>query len=298
MLVELCLAVDDAAVFADALLDAGAVAVTIEDAVADDADGALYGEPGAEPGPADWRDSSLRVLIDPARAEEVLQAASRACAITLPSVLWSKNVDDADWVSLSQAQFDPIRISDRLWIVPSWHEPAMAASVVVRLDPGAAFGTGAHPTTRLCLSWLDAHLQPGASVLDVGCGSGILAIAAAKLGAVRVVGTDIDPQALQTARENSANNQVTPSYTDPDSLAAGTFDIVLANILANPLKLLAPALVARVSSHGTLVLSGVLERQVEEVADAYRAVDPGFILDVAGTDEGWALLVGRRGHAS
>jgi ribosomal protein L11 methyltransferase len=294
VLTESILAADNAAELADALLDAGALAVTIEDANALDPDtDALYGEPGQTP-PGIWPQSRLRVLTDAQRVTEVIERASGALGIAPPRIESTTPVDDIDWVSRSQAQFTPIRISARLCIAPSWHADDVQADVIVRLDPGAAFGTGAHPTTQLCLAWLDRHLRPGASVLDVGCGSGILSIAAAKLGAGRVVGTDIDLQALAVARANAAENDAAASYTDPDSLGAATFDIVLANILANPLKLLAPALLARVSPRGSLVLSGVLERQAPDLVDAYRAVESRFELEVDAVQEGWALLVGTR----
>jgi ribosomal protein L11 methyltransferase len=297
VLVESILVVDNAAEFADALLDAGALAVTIEDANALDQDtDALYGEPGQTP-LGSWRKSRLRVLVEAQRQAEVFARASGALGLAAPAIESSTPVEDIDWVRNSQAQFTPIHISERLSIAPSWHAADVQTALVVRLDPGAAFGTGAHPTTRLCLAWLDRHLQPGASVLDVGCGSGILAIAAAKLGAGRVIGTDIDPQALAIARANAAENEAAASYTDPDSLGAGTFDIVLANILANPLKLLAPALLARVAPRGSLVLSGVLERQVSDVVAVYRTVDSGCVLEVDAVEEGWALLVGRRTDA-
>jgi ribosomal protein L11 methyltransferase len=164
----------------------------------------------------------------------------------------------------------------------------------VRLDPGVAFGTGTHPTTQLCLAWLDSNLTPGSTVLDYGCGSGILAIAAGKLGAGTVLGVDVDEQALVAARYNSAANGVTARYTDPAGLPPGKFDIVLANILSNPLKLLAPALLARVAPRGALVLSGVLERQADDVIATYRAGDPHVELSVWRTSEGWACLAGRR----
>lgn len=294
MLVESIVVVDNAAEFADALLDAGALAVTIEDADAlgPDAD-ALYGEPG-HASSGSWRNSRLRILLEAARQFDILNDASRTVGIAPPAIESTAAVDDVDWVRTSQAQFTPIQISDRLWITPSWHSVDAPGAAVVRLDPGVAFGTGAHPTTRLCLAWLAAHLPRGASVLDVGCGSGILAIAAAKLGAGRVAGTDVDPQALMAARANSKENDVAASYTDPDSLAAGTFDIVLANILANPLKLLAPALIARVAPRGTLVLSGILERQADSMIDAYRAAGAGLALRVDAVNEGWVLLVGSR----
>ncbi len=205
-------------------------------------------------------------------------------------------VRDTDWVRESQSQFAPTRISERLWIVPTWHQPPDERALVVRLDPGVAFGTGTHPTTRLCLAWLDATLSPGARVLDYGCGSGILAITAAKLGARAVIGVDIDPQALVAARANSRANGVDASYTDLDGFSQSTltFDVVLANILSNPLKLLAPALAARVAPHGSLVLSGVLERQAGDVIAAYRRADAGLPLKVWQADDGWVCLVGTR----
>ena len=195
----------------------------------------------------------------------------------------------------TQTQFAPIHIGRRLWIVPSWHTPPEPHAAIVRLDPGVAFGTGSHPTTRLCLAWLDENIRAGASVLDYGSGSGILGIAAAKLGAGMVVGVDIDPQALIAARANARTNGVVASYTDPDGLAPGaTFDIVFANILSNPLKLLAPALLTRVAAAGSLVLSGVLQRQAGDVMDAYRAADPALALEVWRGDDGWVCLAGTR----
>jgi ribosomal protein L11 methyltransferase len=233
-------------------------------------------------------------MIDEATADQVLAAAGAALGGGPPRVEQRTIVADTDWVRATQEQFPPTRISERLWIVPSWHQPPEPPAVAVRLDPGVAFGTGTHPTTRLCLAWLDENLKPGASVLDYGCGSGILAIAAGKLGATQIVGTDIDPQALDAARANSMTNRVPASYTDPNSLAAATFDVVLANILSNPLMLLAPALLARVAPEGALVLSGVLERQAEDVIAAYRAADPALKLGIWRSDDGWVCLAGRR----
>ena len=227
-----------------------------------------------EPRRQAWARSRLRVLAESDGADAMIEAA---CAATEIAAVIETHVPvrDTDWVRESQSQFAPTRISERLWIVPSWHQPPDEHALVVRLDPGVAFGTGTHPTTRLCLAWLDATLSPGASVLDYGCGSGILAITAAKLGARAVIGVDIDPQALVAARANSRANGVDASYTDLDGLSQSTltFDVVLANILSNPLKLLAPALAARVAPHGSLVLSGVLERQADEVIAAYRHAD-------------------------
>ena len=297
MLYELTLAADgrSAEALADALVEAGALSVAVEDANAETPDEqALFGEPGLTPTRHAWTASRLRVLVDGDAGAAVVAAASAAIGIDPPPIEARVTVEDTDWVRATQAQFPPTRISDRLWIVPSWHEPPDPNAIAVRLDPGVAFGTGTHPTTRLCLRWLDENLKPRATVLDYGCGSGILAIAAGRLGAGHLTGTDIDAQALQAARANSATNRVDADYTEPDALRAGTWDIVLANILSNPLKLLAPALLSRVAPGGALVLSGVLERQAGEVIEAYRAADPGVALSVWAADEGWVCLAGRR----
>ncbi len=281
---------------ADALLGCGALSVSIEDARAGDVDEEpLYGEPGFAPDRHAWARSRLRVLTEQDGADAMIEAACEATEIAVV-IETHLPVRDTDWVRETQAQFAPTRISERLWIVPSWHQPPDERALVVRLDPGVAFGTGTHPTTRLCLAWLDAMLPPGASVLDYGCGSGILAIAAAKLGAGAVMGVDIDPQALVAAQANSRANGVDASYTDLHGLSQSriTFDIVLANILSNPLKLLAPALPARVAPGGSLVLSGVLERQADEVIAAYRRADAALPLKVWRADDGWVCLAGTR----
>ena len=297
MLYELTLAAEErsAEALADALVAGGALSVSVEDANAETPDEQpLFGEPGFVPARQAWKASRLRVLVDGEGGDEILRAGSSAIGIETPPIESCVAVHDIDWVRATQSQFPPTRISDRLWIVPTWHEPPDPTAIAVRLDPGVAFGTGTHATTRLCLHWLDANLTPGSTVLDYGCGSGILAIAAAKLGAARVTGIDIDAQALQAARANSEANSVAADYTGPDSLAAGSWDIVLANILSNPLKLLAPALLARVAPGGTLVLSGVLERQADEVIAAYRAADSAVLLSVWAENEGWVCLAGRR----
>jgi ribosomal protein L11 methyltransferase len=298
VLVELTLTADAAHAepLADALLGAGALSVALEDAdAASDDEDPLYGEPGLAPVRQSWKHSRLRVLVESDQAESLLANASQTIGIATPAVIACCALADIDWVRESQAQFPPTRIGDRLWIVPSWHSPPDdLTAIVVRLDPGVAFGTGTHPTTRLCLRWLELNLTAGASVLDYGCGSGILAIAAARLGAGTVVGTDIDPNALQAARANSEANAVRGHYTDPDSLAAARYDVVLANILSGPLKLLAPTLLTRVAHGGYLVLSGILQRQADEVIDVYRRLDESIALRVWGSDEGWACLAGQR----
>ncbi len=243
-----------------------------------------------------WQHSRLRVLVegDQAAARRAVEVAIASLKLATPTIEGCTPVAEADWVRATQAQFPPTRISDRLWIVPTWHDPPDPTAIAVRLDPGVAFGTGTHPTTQLCLAWLDDHVVPGARVLDYGCGSGILSIAAAKLGAGDTVGVDVDNQALEAARANAAANDVSARYTGSDDLHAGSFDIVVANILSNPLKLLAPALLARVAPHGALVLSGVLERQSDDVIATYKAVDPTVPLQVWRASEGWVCLAGTR----
>jgi ribosomal protein L11 methyltransferase len=197
-------------------------------------------------------------------------------------------------VQLTQSQFDPIRVSDRLWIVPSWHEAPDPDALVLVLDPGMAFGTGSHPTTRLCLEWLERTVSPDASILDYGCGSGILAIAAAKLGAGDVLGVDIDLQAVEAARLNAERNAVSARFEDSAKEIKGQFDIVVANILSNPLKALAPAICAHVNRGGRLALSGILVEQTDDLIAAYA---PYIALEVADTREGWVCLTGTRAAA-
>ncbi|MCC6197698.1 MAG: 50S ribosomal protein L11 methyltransferase, partial [Burkholderiales bacterium] len=199
-------------------------------------------------------------------------------------------VADEDWVRKTQAQFGPIEVAPGLFIVPTWSQPPDPAAVNIRLDPGLAFGTGSHPTTRLCLAYLRTALRGGESVLDYGCGSGILAIAAARLGASRVTGVDVDPQALGASAANAQANAVAAAFVSPEELPPGRFDVVVANILANPLVLLAPVLCARVAPHGRIALSGVLAEQADAVAAAYA---PWFTLAATEASDGWVLLSSR-----
>lgn len=280
--------------WADALLAAGALSVDVADPHAGTADETpLFGEPGEESGRR-WPTSRLTALFAAAADVAVaLAAAARAMAQPLPPYERAE-VPDQDWVRATQSQFGPIRIADRLWIVPSWCTPPDPAAENLVLDPGLAFGTGSHPTTRLCLRWLVEALRRGESVLDYGCGSGILAIAAARLGAGAVVGTDIDPQAMVAASANAAANAVDVRFLLPDALAAAglpPFDVVVANILANPLRLLAPALARRTAPGGRIVLSGVLDAQADEVAATYA---DWFNIGTWAADEGWVALAGTR----
>lgn len=201
------------------------------------------------------------------------------------------SLEDEDWVRRSQSQFQPIRVSAALWIVPSWHEPPDPAAIAVRLDPGLAFGTGSHASTRLILQRLAGCLRRGDRVLDYGCGSGILAIVAAKLGAREIAAVDIDPQALETTAANASANGVSLSVALPEQLAAGTYDVVLANILAGPLIALEAQLAARVRAGGRILLSGILHAQAADVAAAYAR---DFEISEGAAEEGWALVEGVR----
>ena len=298
---ELELALRDLEPWSEALLELGALSVGAEDADAGSSEEeALFGEPG-EPGAPDaaaappaWRRNRVSVLApEGCDAAGLVEAAARRIARAPVPVLALQVLEDEDWVLRTQAQFPPFT-TGRLAIVPTWHEPP-PGRVAVRLDPGVAFGTGSHPTTRLCLSWLAREMRPGASLLDYGCGSGILSIAAAALGAGEVIGIDIDPQAVQAATANARRNGVAARYTDasrfpPDG--AQRFDIVVANILANPLVVLAPSLARRVAPGGHMVLSGILDRQAAEVIAAYRRAAPSIALSPWARDSGWVALAG------
>ena len=295
---------DHADALSDALLDQGAITVSVEDALAGTPEEApQFGEPGSPAcdAPPLWSHSRVIALFEPGdAADDVHRRVSAACAavgVGQPAALEVDEVAEQNWVQLTQSQFEPIRINDRLWIVPSWHAAPDPSAINLLLDPGMAFGTGSHPTTRLCLEWLCAHVGSGESVLDYGCGSGILAIAAARLGAGHVVGVDIDDHALTAARNNAAANGVTLELRHSRSPLDETFDCVVANILTNPLCVLAPLLSARISpgrqeriAGGQLALSGVLESQADEVIAAYA---PYAKLRVAAALDGWVLLDGQ-----
>ncbi|WP_322106060.1 50S ribosomal protein L11 methyltransferase [Paraburkholderia sp. J41] len=284
---------DRAEELSDALIELGALSVSVEDADADTPDEQpLFGEPGLTPERTAWQHSRVIALIgadqDPAL---LLAAASNELALAQTPRFSLREVEEQDWVRLTQSQFDPIQIGERIWVVPSWHDAPDPHALVLELDPGLAFGTGSHPTTRLCMEWIEQHVKPGQSMLDYGCGSGILAILAQKCGANPVIGIDIDPQAVESARYNSERNRAQVAYGLPDDLQAGEFDVVVANILSNPLKLMASMLSSRVKPGGRLALSGILARQADEVAQVYaRWID----ISVWREHEGWVCLAGTR----
>src|SRR5574343_501188 len=276
----------------DALIEAGALSASIEDADAGTADEKpQFGEPGSVNTPG-WMRSRVVVLLEPdADIDALLAEAAAAIGLADIPAYSVEDVAEQNWVQLTQSQFDPIRVSERLWIVPSWHEQPDTAAVNLILDPGMAFGTGSHPTTRLCLEWLERNVTEGCSMLDYGCGSGILAIAAARLGAGRVAGVDIDPQAAEAARANAERNGVTALFADSAEPVAGEYDVVVANILSNPLRVLAPAICAHVRPGGRLALSGILREQVDEIIAIYAQWLP---LQVADMREDWGCLAGLR----
>jgi len=283
----------------DALMEElDALSVSVEDSDADtDAEKALFGEPGMPAPSAGWQRSTLKALF------ETEAAASEAATLLLAqdwatqpgasvSMTALHEVAEQDWVRLTQSQFDPVEITPTFWIVPTWHEPPAAATRLIRLDPGMAFGTGTHPTTRMCLGWIAAHEADfaGRRVLDYGCGSGILAIGAALHGGAPIDAVDIDPAAIATTAQNAADNGVTLRSGAPD-MASGEYPLVLANILATPLKMLAPLLCGHVAPGGHLVLAGILDRQADELKAAYA---PWIALEVANTVDGWILMTGRK----
>ena len=276
----------------DALLELGALSVDIHDADADTAqEQALFGEPGEPPAQL-WSFNKVTAMFpETVRIDDIMRQASHAIGLESTFEYSTGTLADHDWVRLTQSQFNPIKISQRLWIVPTWHTPADPAAINITLDPGLAFGTGSHPTTRLCLRWLDDHIKGGETVLDYGCGSGILAIAALKLGAASASGVDLDAQAVQASRDNAAANHVQAKFFQPDHAPKIQADIVIANILTNPLKMLAPLLAGSTRTGGKLVLSGILSAQAEEVMAIYKQ---WFNLEPPSNEEGWTRLCGEK----
>ena len=288
-----------AELLSNALMEQGALSVDIHDAAADTQDEQLlFGEPG-EPDGEIWQNAEVSALFNlDTDIDEILRNVTRATPLDNQLDYRLEQVEEQDWVRLTQSQFDPIQISPRLWIVPTWHQSPDPAAINLILDPGLAFGTGSHPTTQLCLGWLDQNLQSGDRVMDYGCGSGILAIAALKLGADHVTGIDIDPQAIKASEDNALRNDCDPSQfifatthqaAERDLQPDEQMDVVVANILANPLIMLAPLLAQAVRQQGHIVLSGILKEQTEEVRNVYQQ---WFDMDIANEQEGWVLLTG------
>lgn len=288
-----------AELLSDALMEQGAISVDIHDAAADTQDEQLlFGEPG-EPSGEIWQNAEVSALFNQGvDFDEIMQNVTSLVQLGSQPNYRLERVEEQDWVRLTQSQFDPIQISPRLWIVPTWHQSPDPQAINLILDPGLAFGTGSHPTTQLCLGWLDQNLQQGNRVIDYGCGSGILAIAAIKLGADHVTGIDIDPQAITASQDNALRNNCDPAKfifatahkaAQQDLQPNEQVDVVVANILANPLIILAPILVQAVRKGGHIVLSGILQEQGEDVRRVYQH---WFDIHIVNEQEGWVLLTG------
>jgi ribosomal protein L11 methyltransferase len=280
----------------DALMDIGALSASIEDANAETAaEQAIFGEPSSAeiqyPPPGIWQQNIVTAMFD--EGTDVAAIISALCSETgIASFNYhTESIAEQDWVRATQAQFDPIKINDKLWIVPTWHEAPNSTAINIVLDPGLAFGTGSHPTTSLCLEWLTQQNLKDKSVLDYGCGSGILAIAASKLGACPVSGVDIDTQAIISSRYNAEQNQISVNFVDANNFNHQVFDLVVANILSSALMVLAPALAKYCKTSGKLALSGILQEQNEMLIARYSE---WFNMDAPTQKNGWVLLTGTK----
>lgn len=286
---------DTADLISDTLMELGALSAIIEDANAETVDEQpIFGEPG-DPPPGIWQQNLVSALfdddIDITAMMSALQTQTKLTQLNYTTEI----IQEQDWVRATQSQFDPIKITDNLWIVPTWHSAPKADALNIVLDPGLAFGTGSHPTTHLCLAWLTHAVKSGQSVLDYGCGSGILAIAAKKLGAGKVVGVDIDEQAIQSSVYNAEQNQVAAEFFTASQYQAESFDIVVANILSSALSVLAPALATACKPGGKIALSGILKEQASAVSAIYAE---WFDMEAAQTMDAWVLLTGTKKCAS
>lgn len=282
---------DTADLISDTLMDLGALSAIIEDANAETLDEQpIFGEPG-DPPPGIWQKNLVSALFnDDVNVDNVMASLSKLTNISNLSYS-TDQIAEQDWVRATQSQFDPIKITDNLWIVPTWHYAPNLDAINIVLDPGLAFGTGSHPTTHLCLRWLSEVVRPNLSVLDYGCGSGILAIAAKRLGAPIVVGTDIDPQAIIASQYNAQQNNVSATFVDASQFKSALFDIVVANILSSALSVLAPALASACRPGGKIALSGILKEQAQDVAAIYAQ---WFEMDAPIFMDAWVLITGTR----
>lgn len=279
---------DNADSISDALMELGALSASIEDAYAETgAEQAIFGEPG-DPPPGIWQNNIVTAMLEESTDVPTLVDALKEVTQITQFSYETETIEEQDWVRATQSQFDPIKINDKLWIVPTWHNSPDAAAINIVLDPGLAFGTGSHPTTHLCLEWLTQQKNLD-TVLDYGCGSGILAIAAQKLGAKKVVGVDIDEQAVISSRFNASQNNTHIDFFDANAFGSQTFDIVVANILSSALMVLAPALAKYCKSGGKIALSGILEEQTQALITRYSE---WFKMDAPIKKDAWILLTG------
>ncbi len=280
-----------AELISDTLMELGALSAIIEDANADTLDEQpIFGEPGDSP-PGIWQQNIVSALFDES-IDVVAIISQLETATQLNNLLYkTEHIAEQDWVRATQSQFEPIRIQDNLWIVPTWHAAPNPDAINIILDPGLAFGTGSHPTTHLCLDWLTQHVKHTETVLDYGCGSGILAIAAKKLGAKQVVGVDIDHQAIQASIFNAEQNHVDAQFYMANAYKTQLADIVVANILSSALMVLAPALAGACKTTGKIALSGILAEQVEQLLAIYGE---WFVMNAPIYKDAWVLLTGTK----
>lgn len=298
---EIVIEVDESLVepWSDHLMNAGALSVTIEDVHANtENEIAKFGEPGASDDCIGWPLSRLTLLFDQSfDYHHCLHAIAAELNLPLPAISSTKQLIDQDWVRLTQSQFTPIEIGRKIIVIPSWHDThqenssALMRPTQIILDPGLAFGTGSHPTTQLCMEWLEDNIKPHDQVLDYGCGSGILSILAKLCGAAHVVGIDVDAQAVQSAKANKEFNNCSIDFFDANYPLEETFDVVIANILSNPLKVIASLLCSKVKKQGYLALSGILERQADEMIAHYQ---PLIELKIWRQQDGWVCLTGQK----
>ena len=283
---------DTAELISDALMTLGALSTSIEDADADTAnEQAIFGEPG-DPPPGIWQKNIVSAMFeDGMNIPDLIRSLARITKLT-DLTYTTQVIEEQDWVRATQSQFNPIQITEKLWIVPTWHNSVDEQAINIILDPGLAFGTGSHPTTHLCLEWITQHVTPAHSVLDYGCGSGILAIAAKKMGARQVTGVDIDTQAIDASIFNAGQNQVTIDFFNAEQFKqTHTYDIVVANILSSALTVLAPILANACQQGGKIALSGILREQVEVLTTLYAQ---WFKMDTPVTMDAWILLTGTK----
>lgn len=280
---------DTADLISDTMMSLGALSAVIEDANAETVDEQpIFGEPG-DPPPGMWQKNLVSVMFDEGIDVKAMVGALESEAGLSNLKYTTKTIKEQDWVRATQSQFNPIEINDQLWIVPTWHEAVNQTAINIELDPGLAFGTGSHPTTHLCLDWLTQQPLSDQSVLDYGCGSGILAIAAKKLGAAEVVGTDIDLQAIEASHYNAKQNKVAIDFYDAEQYQIKPFDMVVANILSSALSVLAPVLASACKTGGKIALSGILSEQTDQLIDIYSV---WFEMDPPKTMDAWVLLTG------
>ena len=276
-------------IISDALIELGALSSSIEDAYLNsENEEALFGEPNI-PSNTLWQNNTIESLFDDSVSVNTIIDELKTITGLSQIDYTIESVEEQNWVSLTQSQFEPISILNQLWIVPSWHTSPDPNAMNIMLDPGLAFGTGSHPTTHLCLAWLINEVSENDRVLDYGCGSGILSIAAKKCGAKEVVGVDIDPQAIIASTQNAKQNHVNVQFYNSESSFNFEADIVVANILSSALSVLAPVIAKACKPHGKIALSGILREQIEMLTEIYSV---WFNLNTPIEREGWILMSG------